>query len=501
MLHGDGQQFTYTSFGLPRTITTPEGTTQLMYDAFGARVGKQGPGGTTISIRGLYESREGLGGLSHTFVVHSSDGPVAEIIYKPSEPNPRTVHYRHHDALGSVNVTTSPNSAVHRSYYEPFGGRIGFNGAPNASSMPDIYHGFTGHPHDDDLNLINMGGRIYSPSTRQFLTPDPLGRLGASPYSYVRNNPLNWIDPTGFTEKEPEGTWYSGFSNLFSSAPILAVDANPTLIGQLTAVAAAMDLPNGNDAPNSSGCPDGTGTAPRPCAAPGEAGCSPGAGLEGSYARYITPIQLSIDLPKPPGMTVEARTFEEEALEDEYYALLVELRASAKTDALIDEVHEFRTDPAKREALAQSLWGQFATRYEIEKLRLGLDLLLQGTVGAIVGAVVARGGSTASSYVYQLVDDAGEAVYYGMTNNPMVRLAQHARRTLGPFRGMQVISKPLSLPQAQALETSLIQQAQAEGRFLYNTAGSSISSTAPVVTPPTILPNQTLLNPKLYPWR
>ncbi|NUQ73297.1 MAG: RHS repeat-associated core domain-containing protein, partial [Polyangiaceae bacterium] len=130
-------------------------------------------------------------------------------------------------------------------------------------------------PHDDDLNLIDMGGRIYSPSTRQFLTPDPLGRLGASPYSYVRNNPLNWIDPTGFTEEEPEGTWYSGFSNLFSSAPIVAVDVSPALVDHLMAVAAAMDFPNGNDAPNSSGCPDGTGTAPRPCAAPGEAGCSP----------------------------------------------------------------------------------------------------------------------------------------------------------------------------------------------------------------------------------
>jgi len=36
-----------------------------------------------------------------------------------------------------------------------------------------------------------------------------------------------------------------------------------------------MDFPNGNDAPNSSGCPNGTGSAPLPCAAPGAAGCMP----------------------------------------------------------------------------------------------------------------------------------------------------------------------------------------------------------------------------------
>jgi hypothetical protein len=57
-----------------------------------------------------------------------------------------------------------------------------------------------------------------------------------------------------------------------------------------------MDFPNGNDAPNSSGCPDGTGTAPRPCAAPGEAGCSPTIGppIPGEYDTYYTQSQLTV---------------------------------------------------------------------------------------------------------------------------------------------------------------------------------------------------------------
>jgi hypothetical protein len=55
-----------------------------------------------------------------------------------------------------------------------------------------------------------------------------------------------------------------------------------------------MDFPNGNDAPNSSGCPNGTGTAPRPCAAPGQAGCSPTIGppTAGEYDTYFTQSQL-----------------------------------------------------------------------------------------------------------------------------------------------------------------------------------------------------------------
>jgi YD repeat-containing protein len=154
--HGDGRQYTYTSFDLPRSITTPAGTTLFKYDALGSRVSKQGPGGVTTSIRDLYESREGPGGFTHTFVVHSADGPVAEIVYKPAEPNPRTVHYRHHDALGSVSVTTSQSGPPNRRYFEPFGGHVGFDGTPAATLTHDIRHGFTGHPHDDDLGLIDM---------------------------------------------------------------------------------------------------------------------------------------------------------------------------------------------------------------------------------------------------------------------------------------------------------------------------------------------------------
>jgi len=303
LLDGDGQQYTYTSFDLPRSITTPAGTTQFKYDASGSRVQKQGPGGVTTSIRGLYESREGPGGLSYTFVVHTADGPVAEIVYKPAEPNPRTVHYRHHDALGSVSVTTSQGGPVARRYFEPFGGDVGFDGTPAATLTHDIRHGFTGHPHDDDLGLIDMRGRIYSPSTRQFLTPDPLGRLGASPYSYVSHNPLNWIDPTGFTEEDPGGAWFSDFDTLFGVVPSAAIDMSQTLLVQLAAVVAAMDFPNGNDAPNSSGCPDGTGTAPRPCAAPGQAGCTPPQQREPPTVRQA-PLETVVDrilmLDEPP---------------------------------------------------------------------------------------------------------------------------------------------------------------------------------------------------------
>jgi RHS repeat-associated protein len=69
---------------------------------------------------------------------------------------------------------------------------------------PAVEVGFTGHPHDDDLGLIDMRGRVYDPAIRRFLTPDPLVSFplfgqAYNLYSYVLNNPLNLVDPTGFS--------------------------------------------------------------------------------------------------------------------------------------------------------------------------------------------------------------------------------------------------------------------------------------------------------------
>ncbi len=65
--------------------------------------------------------------------------------------------------------------------------------------------GYTGHEHLDKVKLIHMNGRVQDPIVGRMLSPDPvLGDL-ADPqslnrYSYVRNNPLGLVDPTGFCE-------------------------------------------------------------------------------------------------------------------------------------------------------------------------------------------------------------------------------------------------------------------------------------------------------------
>nr|WP_158118476.1 RHS repeat-associated core domain-containing protein [Vibrio cidicii] len=71
--------------------------------------------------------------------------------------------------------------------------------------------GFTGHEMLDDMGLIHMNGRVYDPTLARFLSADPyiqdkwFGTQAFNRYSYVQNNPLSYVDPTGLYSQAPNG--------------------------------------------------------------------------------------------------------------------------------------------------------------------------------------------------------------------------------------------------------------------------------------------------------
>jgi RHS repeat-associated protein len=121
--------------------------------------------------------------------------------------------YIHGDHLGSSQVITDEDGNLkHVQRFDPFGAPIDPEVDPTAKSgdaaTKNIRRGFTGHETDVETGLVNMGGRIYDPRVGRFMQADPILQPGWSQtlnrYSYVANNPLNAVDPTGFFEDDDE---------------------------------------------------------------------------------------------------------------------------------------------------------------------------------------------------------------------------------------------------------------------------------------------------------
>jgi RHS repeat-associated protein len=94
---------------------------------------------------------------------------------------------------------------VERRSYDAFGQRRNpvWGQPPPGSFTSKTTKGFTGHEGDDELGLVNMKGRILDPKLGRFLTTDPIvsnlhDGQSFNAYSYTRNNPLAFVDPSGF---------------------------------------------------------------------------------------------------------------------------------------------------------------------------------------------------------------------------------------------------------------------------------------------------------------
>jgi RHS repeat-associated protein len=118
------------------------------------------------------------------------------------------MHVTQIDHQGSPRVVTGPTGLVEgRQKYLPFGELLDQIGGKTAK-------GYTGHEQTDDSGLIYMQARFYVPWYGRFTSPDP-GRdqhfeqtQSWNIYSYVQNNPVNSVDPTGMDGEmaQPETT-------------------------------------------------------------------------------------------------------------------------------------------------------------------------------------------------------------------------------------------------------------------------------------------------------
>jgi RHS repeat-associated protein len=127
-------------------------------------------------------------------------------------------YYPLSDALGTVTTLLDQNGRkVYEQHFLPFGQKddatcsakpdgCGAAGnqpcCTNGEATDPWSYGFTGQFQDEESGLIYMHARYYNPAISHFMTPDsvvgsPGDSLSFDRYSYVRNNPVNFSDPTG----------------------------------------------------------------------------------------------------------------------------------------------------------------------------------------------------------------------------------------------------------------------------------------------------------------
>jgi RHS repeat-associated protein len=215
----DSGEILWYSSGLPKRIRARAGSasnsSEFQYTPDGRRWWHRYRYGggiyTHVDIGGLMEKVTRGSSVDYRHTIYADGRPVA--IYSRKSSGDNALRYLLLDHLGSIDVIASSSGAVDlRESFDPFGQRRGENWvAPPASKdisrMRDLTRrGYTGHEHLDSTALIHMNGRVYDPWIGRFLSADPLvdsvfDTQGWNRYSYVRNRPLGFIDPSGYAGK------------------------------------------------------------------------------------------------------------------------------------------------------------------------------------------------------------------------------------------------------------------------------------------------------------
>jgi RHS repeat-associated protein len=106
------------------------------------------------------------------------------------------------DHLGSVTAeTNAAGQPIRRMTYDPWG-------RPEASAPGDPGLAFTGREWSPETELHYVRARYYRSDIGRFISEDPIGLAGGQNfYTYARNNPVRWRDPSGLNPNLHGWAW------------------------------------------------------------------------------------------------------------------------------------------------------------------------------------------------------------------------------------------------------------------------------------------------------
>ena len=223
---GGGRAVSWTSFNKPATIdaTASLSMTSFVYGPDRARIRQTIVEAGTITevayAGSYYEERTPVtsagvqsGTMEQIHYIRADEASLAihKIEVAVDLTTTEKTRWMSLDHIGSTTVITDElGLAEERLSYDPHGKRREADWLEASLPVRPSFtpRGFTGHEHLDAVGIIHMNGRVYDPELGRFLSadpniPDPLYTQDFNRYSYVRNNPLSYTDPSGFYTQGP----------------------------------------------------------------------------------------------------------------------------------------------------------------------------------------------------------------------------------------------------------------------------------------------------------
>lgn len=148
------------------------------------------------------------------YAKNTGSGSVVDYLYADgmvlASINGSTTDYFHEDALGSVRLETSSTATtLFSSDYRPYG--------PSYGATASVAFGYTGKPTDAATGLYYSEARWYDSASGRFMTQDPhTGQLAVplsqNRYIYALDNPMTYVDRTGYAAGNSITTSSSSYS-------------------------------------------------------------------------------------------------------------------------------------------------------------------------------------------------------------------------------------------------------------------------------------------------
>jgi RHS repeat-associated protein len=186
------------------TLPAGGGTVSFKYDPFGRRIYKSSSNGTSINAYdgdNLVEETNSSG----TAVARYSDGlnidePLAML-------RGGATSFYHAAGLGSITSLSTTAGSIAQTYtFDSYGNQTGSSGSLTNSLR------YTAREFDAETSLYYYRARYYDTNSGRFISEDPIAfQAGSNFYTYVRNKPTIFSDPTGLLNFDASCNCSNGF--------------------------------------------------------------------------------------------------------------------------------------------------------------------------------------------------------------------------------------------------------------------------------------------------